>query len=165
MKKDIKQLLQIIPNNHPALRVAHFTDTIDSLVDSIVEYSQEYDIEYQLNMTNDLHFDNIKERYTSPLTKVINFNLNRAKYMIQGKIYDFVFISTPIDSKNIDTFLKKVHPIIKNSGNIIILLDKRSDKNLWIKLLEDNYFVATSVIDDLLADIDIIISKKMHGWK
>jgi hypothetical protein len=31
-------------------------------------------------------------------------------------------------------------------------------------LLEKNYFVATSIMDDLMQNEIVLISRKMHGW-
>jgi hypothetical protein len=43
-------------------------------------------------------------------------------------------------------------------------LPKNSDTKLYEELLEKNYFVATSIMDDLLSDELVLISRKMHGW-
>jgi len=161
-QENIQKLLEIIPSNYPALMIAHFSDKDNQLIKELYQKSIKDDIEYQINLLDE-DSETLKHKYQNPLIKIIKFNLNRAKYMIQGKIYDFIFVTAKIE--DIDSFLQKVHPIIKNSGNIIILLDKKQDTDIWIKLLEDRYFVATSVIDDLLDDKYIIISKKMHGWK
>jgi ketopantoate reductase len=160
--QNINKLIDIIPSNYPALMIAHFSHKDNTLVEELYKKSIKDDIEYQINFLGE-DIEQLKQKYQNPLIKIIKFNLDRAKYMIQGKIYDFVFVTTPIE--DIDTFLQKVHPIIKNSGNIIILLNKTEPKDSWLSLLEKNYFVATSVIDNLIEDTNIIISKKMHGWK
>jgi hypothetical protein len=63
-------------------------------------------------------------------------------------------------------FLKKTHSIIKNAGMILIFLPKeeRTQYYEWTALLEEHYYVASSIIDDLFEHYDVIISKKMHGW-
>jgi len=160
--KNLKKLIEIIPSNHPALMVAHFSDKDNELISQIYHKSLRDDIEYQVNILDE-DVEILKSKYKNPLIKIIKFNLQRAKYMIQGKIYDFVFVTANIN--DIDSFLQKVHPIIKNAGNIIILLDKSENVDIWLRLLEDRYFVATSVIDDLVEDSTVVISKKMHGWK
>jgi len=161
-QENIQKLLEIIPSNYPALMIAHFSDKDNQIIKELYQKSIKDDIEYQINLLDDQP-ELLKQRYNHPLIKIVKFSLARPKYMIQGKIYDFIFVTAKIE--DIDTFLQKVHPIIKNSGNIIILLDKASDTNLWFQLLEKNYFVATSLIDNLIKDTKIIISKKMHGWK
>jgi len=160
--QNINKLIDIVPSNYPALMIAHFSDKDNLLIEELYKKAIKEDIEYQINLLDE-DAETLKHKYQNPLIKIIKFNLNRAKYMIQGKIYDFVFVTANIE--DIDSFLQKVHPIIKNSGNIIILLDKKQDTAIWLNLLEDRYFVATSVIDDLLDDKYVIISKKMHGWK
>ena len=161
-EESINKLINIVPSNHPALMIAHFSDEENILLQELYKKSIKEDIEYQINFLGD-DIELIKQKYQNPLIKLIKFNLERAKYMIQGKIYDFVFVTAKID--DINNFLQKVHHIIKNSGNIIIILDKEQNTDIWLKLLEDNYFVATSIISDLIDNTHIIISKKMHGWK
>jgi hypothetical protein len=86
--------------------------------------------------------------------------------MMQGKQYDYLFVSNNIEGEDKNEFLKKVHKIILNSGNIILFIEKNNlkDRHEWTQLLEDNYFVATNTIDDMFEYYDIVISKKMHGW-
>jgi hypothetical protein len=86
--------------------------------------------------------------------------------MIQGKIYEYVFVTAKIEKEIRSDFVKRVHSIIKNSGNIIIFLPKGSyeERYSWIELLEDHYYVASNTIDDLFENYDVLISKKMHGW-
>jgi hypothetical protein len=158
---NLKKLLEIIPKNHPALRVAHFSDRETILIKLLEDIASMYDIEYQLNITDISLYNEISNTIAQD-TKIIKFNLNRPKYMIQGKLYDFVFVTNKIE--NLDEFLQKVHSIIKNAGNIIFLLPKNSDTKIYEELLEKNYFVATSIMDDLLQDEIVLISRKMHGW-
>jgi hypothetical protein len=158
---NLKKLLEIIPKNHPALRVAHFSDRETILIKLLEDIASMYDIEYQLNITDTSLYNEISNTIAQD-TKIIKFNLNRPKYMIQGKLYDFVFVTNEIE--NLDEFLQKVHPIIKNAGNIIFLLPKDSDTKVYEELLEKNYFVATSIMDDLMQNEIVLISRKMHGW-
>jgi len=159
---NLKKLLQIIPSNHPALRVVHFANKEHLLMNILQDIAKQYDLEYQINLTDKNLLQSMQEKYSSIHTKIINFDLNRNKYMIQGKLYDFAFVTTPIEK--LDSFLQKTHPIIKNSGNIIFLLPKATNITSYTELLEKNYFVATSIIDDLLENESVIISRKMHGW-
>jgi hypothetical protein len=86
--------------------------------------------------------------------------------MMQGKQYDFLFVSIDIKEEMRSDFLKKAHNIISNAGNIIIFVSKKNKEECysWITLLEEHNYVATSTIDDLFENHNIIISKKMHGW-
>ena len=126
-QENIQKLLEIIPSNYPALMIAHFSDKDNQLIKELYQKSIKDDIEYQINLLDE-DSETLKHKYQNPLIKIIKFNLNRAKYMIQGKIYDFIFVTAKIE--DIDSFLQKVHPIIKNSGNIIILLDKKQDTDI-----------------------------------
>jgi len=159
---NLKKLLQIIPTNHPALRVVHFTQQEHPITELLYNLSDKYDIEYQINILDETLINHLQTKYQNINTKIVKFNLNRPKYMIQGKIYDFAFVTANIE--DIDTFLQKIHPIIKNAGNIIFLIPKDIKTDIYVELLEKNYFVATSIMDDLLENENIIISRKMHGW-
>ena len=123
--------------------------------------------QYQLNCVGDDFYANITKKYAnSEFIKIKNIPLQRRSYMMQGKQYDYLFVSNNIEGEDKNEFLKKVHKIILNSGNIILFIEKNNlkDRHEWTQLLEDNYFVATNTIDDMFEYYDIVISKKMHGW-
>ena len=86
--------------------------------------------------------------------------------MMQGKQYDFLFVTSTVPEANRDDFLKRTRKIILNAGNIVVFVPKNdyTQRYNWIEHLEENYYVATNTIHDLFENYDIIISKKMHGW-
>jgi hypothetical protein len=165
-KKKLDQLLEII-DPAPALRLAHFSESGEEMVDYLSAFCQKNSYEYQINCTNQTFYTAISTKYTDiPDIKCINFSLSRPKYMLQGKLYDYIFVTSAIPDSEKGNFLMKTHDIIKNSGLILIFLpkDERAQRYEWISLLEEHYYVASSIIDDLFSNYDLLISKKMHGW-
>jgi len=158
--------LQIIGSN-PSLRIAHFTQGENKLTQALHNYCEVEGYEYQLNCTDDDSDKILLKKYQeNRKTQVRVLPLERNSYMIQAKQYDFIFVTSNIDETLRADFLKKVHKIILNAGNLILFIEKekRNEKYQWITLLEENNYVATSTIDDLFEYYDVIISKKMHGW-
>jgi len=165
--KIIDNLLQIIPN-HPAIRVMQVADinqnisNEDILIEKIFKFIQQRDYEFQLNLINE---NNIyKDKYNIPQISSVRFlDLNRNSFMLQAKLYDFIYISADIE--NIGDFSKKIYKVIKGSGIIIIFIDKSKNNILqkWIEELENNFFVAINTID-ISDDFEILSAKKMHGW-
>jgi len=165
-KDKLETLLQIIGTN-PSLQIAHFTQGEDTLTEALHDYCQKEEYFYQLNCTDHDSFETLLEKYKEDTkTHVRELPLERNSYMIQAKQYDFVFVTSLVEETSRDEFLKRIHKIILNAGNLIMFIAKenRSERYQWIALLEENNYVATSTIDDLFEHYDIIISKKMHGW-
>jgi len=162
----LEKLLEIIPP-YPALRIAHFTDSGEAMIKVLSDFCQKREYEYQINCTSNSFFDLVYEQYKdTDNIKTINFTLERPRYMMQGKIYEYLFVTSTIKEEMRSDFLKKAHSIIKNAGNILIFLPKGSYKERynWMMLLEEHYYVASNTIDDLFKNYDVLISKKMHGW-
>ena len=162
----LEKLLEIIPS-HPALRIAHFSEGSHILTKTLSDFCKKNNYEYQLNCTKDVCYDKAMTKYANQThIKIIKFNLNRPSYMMQGKMYDYLFVTTSIEEEMRSDFLKRAHSIIKNAGNILIFLPKGSyeERYNWIALLEEHYYVASNTIDDLFENYDVLISKKMHGW-
>jgi len=165
-KNQLDILLNIIGSN-PSQRIVHFSDGGTQLIEALEEYCQPKEYQYQVNCINDNFYNNMLEKYeSSQYIKVKKVPLQRKSYMMQGKQYDYLFVSNNIANKDRGEFLKKVHKIILNSGNIVLFIEKDNlkDRYEWSQLLEDNNFVATNTIDDMFEHYDIVISKKMHGW-
>jgi len=162
----LEKLLGIIPSS-PALRIAHFTDSGEMMTEVLSDFCQKREYEYQINCTDNSFFDLISDKYKNMANiKTIKFTLERPRYMIQGKMYEFLFVTANIKDEMRSDFIRKAHGIIKNAGNILIFLPKGSyeERYSWITLLEEHYYVASNTIDDLFENYDVLISKKMHGW-
>jgi hypothetical protein len=84
---------------------------------------------------------------------------------LQGKFYEYLFVTCDIKDNIKASFLQKCHKAIKNAGLIVIFIlkDDHEQTAIWTQLLEENYFVATSSIQ-LSKSYDVVISRKMHGW-
>jgi hypothetical protein len=165
-KEKLDQLLTIIPD-HPMIRLLHFADSGIELPKMLNAYVTQKEYEYQLNCTDQAYFtyiEKILER--SKYSKARHFALTRPRYIQQGKLYDFVFVTSVIETDLQEAFLQRLHPIIKNGGNILLFLPKgdHAQRFEWMRLLEENYYVASNTIDDLFEHYDLLISKKMHGW-
>ena len=162
----LEKLLGIIPSS-PALRIAHFTDSGEMMTEILSNFCKEREYEYRINCTNNSFFDLISAKYKDMTNiKTIKFSLERPRYMMQGKMYEYLFVTSNINEEMRSDFIKKAHGIIKNAGDILIFLPKGSyeERYSWILLLEEHYYVASNTIDGLFENYDILISKKMHGW-
>jgi len=162
----LNQLLAVI-SPAPALRIAHFSDGGEKMIEILEAYCTKDEYEYQINCIEHDFFETVKEKYSqNSMVKPINFKLDRPRYMMQGKLYEYLFVSAHIKAEIRSDFLKKTHSIIKNAGLIFIFLPKEqsSERDTWLSLLEEHYYVASNTIDDLFENYDVIISKKMHGW-
>ena len=167
LEKDKLETLLTIIGTNPSLQLAHFCDDGEILVDMLQDYCCLNDYLYHLNCTDEAFYEENREKFNGVEQIVVrNFSLNRKSYMIQAKQYDFVFITTEVEEEIREDFLKRIHKIVINAGNILIFIPKgdTAQRYNWIELLEETLYVATSTIDDLFEYYDVIISKKMHGW-
>ena len=146
----------------PGMRVMHFAkdDTICKNIQNFCKGS-DFDSEYLiLTFSQD---DEERLKYLEDdITKVKYVNENRAKFNIQAKLYDYLFITNlPNETQS---FFKRVYSALKNGAPIFIFLDK-NDRELAYKLeselIESNYVASNKMqIDNFL----VLSSKKMHGW-
>ena len=165
-KDQVKILLDIIGSN-PSLQIAHFTQNAETLTDTLSEYCRSKDYLYQINVIDPYFYEKISEKFKNTDTTVVKrFPLERRSYMMQGRQYDFLFVTAVIKEDIRSEFLKRVHQIIRNAGNIIIFIQKGDldERYSWTALLEEHNYVATNTIDNMFKYYDVIISKKMHGW-
>ncbi len=162
----LKTLLEIIGNN-PSVQVAHFSSGGTQLISALDAYCSSRGYWYQINITSEPFYKEMKEKFKNTSTTMVNhFHLKRRSYMIQAKQYDYLFVSIDIEETFQDDFFKRAYKTIMNAGNILMFIPKGDIKKRYslIASLEENYFVASSVIDDLFENYDVVISKKMHGW-
>jgi len=165
-KDQVKILLNIIGSN-PSLQIAHFTQSGETLIEMLNDYCQTRDYLYQINTVDADFYKKMSEKFSNADTTVVkHFPLARRSYMMQGRQYDFLFVTAVIAKEIRSDFLKRTHQIIRNAGNIIIFIPKGDlhERNSWTSLLEEHNYVATSTINDMFTYYDVIISKKMHGW-
>jgi hypothetical protein len=162
----LKTLLEIV-GPYPATSVVHFSDSNLDLSRTIYEYCHKKSYSYQVNVTDKTFFERLKDAFSGQEgIHIFNFSLNRPKYLIQGKTYEYLFVTINIPEDQRGAFLRKTHEILRNAGNILLFVPNGDFKEHgdWAKLLEENYYVATNTINDLFENYDVIISKKMHGW-
>ena len=163
-KDKLKTLLSIIKEN-PSLDIVHFTDQDNPLVELLNDYCSKKGYNYQLNLLDNSIEVQMHQKYDTH-AKVNLFHLQRKSYLMQGKQYDFVFVTATIDLEMESDFLRRLHQVIRNAGNLIIFVRKENYtlRYRWLQLLEEHNYVATNTIDNLCNNYDIIITKKMHGW-
>ena len=165
-KDQVKILLNIIGSN-PSLQIAHFAQHGEILTEMLNDYCQEREYLYQINALDSSFYEKMSEKFShSDTTLVKLFPLERRSYMMQGRQYDFLFVTAAIEKEIRSDFLKRTHQIIRNAGNIIVFIPKGDldERYSWSTLLEEHNYVATSTISDMFTYYDVIISKKMHGW-
>jgi len=165
-KNRLDQLLTIIPD-HPQIRLLHFADSGIELPRMLDRFAASKTYEYQLYCTDQAYAAYINSRFKPGReSRAAHFALTRPRYMMHGKLYDYVFVTASVPETLKEAFVQRVHPIIKNGGNILLFIPKgdHTQRFEWMRLLEENNYVASSTINDLFEHYDIIISKKMHGW-
>jgi hypothetical protein len=164
-KKSIEQIISIIPN-HPATRILHISDGGEELSLELKEFAKRRDFEYLLNITNDIFYHKVKDRYSDGANCIVHkMRFEQRRYVNMAKQFDFLFVTAKIPNDFREEFLKRVHSHIKNAGNIILFLPKEDleIKEQYLKSLEDTLFVAINSID-MFKNYEIIVAKKMHGW-
>jgi hypothetical protein len=162
--KKIEQLLSIVPD-HPALRIMHITNGDNQLTDALFTLIKDKEYELLLNLVTDDNYEAIKEKYTDKEVTVKKITFEQRRYASMAKTYDYVFLSATVPETLQNQFAKTIHAHIRNTGNIILFLEKNNLKLLdsWRQVLEENYFVASNTID-LFDEYEVLSSKKMHGW-
>jgi hypothetical protein len=156
---ELEKILVII-KDFPNTRVGYFCDRGLNTPKAVESYCKDKDIEYILNATTKEYYEAIKDSIKSRY-----FNLKRGRYLLNGKFYDYLFVDMNIEDSEKEDFLRKCHTAIKNGGLILIFVKKDDFKDIdnWNRLLEENYYVATNVVD-IDSNSSLIISRKMHGW-
>ena len=165
-KNAVHTLLNII-GTVPEYQIVHFTDGGELLIEMLQEHCATHDYLYQINCVDDTLFSTLKEKYKeTPKTMVLKIPLERRTYKIQGREYQFMFVSALVAEELRGDFLEKAHVIIRSSGCIVIFVKKKDypERDSWTALLEEKLYVSTSIVDDMFEHYDIIISKRMHGW-
>ena len=164
--KELKLLLSIIPN-HPLTQLFHINDNSVSLSNDLNNFIKKNNFEYDITTTDENFLEELKNKIQdiSDKTTIHKLDLKQHRYNRHSKIYDFAFVSMNIkEIKDLGLFLKKLHTIIKNSGYLLIFVEKDQD-NLQeiLQLLEDKLYVAINTID-ISPNYEVISAKKMHGW-
>jgi len=162
----VKQLLEIIQSK-PGQRLVHFTEQGEALCKKLHQFSQENDNNYYLYCTEKSFYETSKETYKDQShIRVVNFNTQRPRYMIQGIEYDYLITNLDFTQEDKSTFLEKCYPIIRTGGNIIIIIPNSdsNERDEWQTVLEEQYYVSVNIIDNIFDDYDVIVAKRMHGW-
>ncbi len=165
-KKELELLLSIIPN-HPLTQLFHINDYNISLSNDLNDFVKKNEFEYDITTTNEDFLEELNNKIEniSNKTTIHKLDLKQHRYNRHSKIYDFVFVTMDIDKiEDLGLFFKKLHSIIKNSGYLLLFIEKNQN-NLpkILQLLEDKLYVAINTID-ISTKYEVISAKKMHGW-
>jgi len=155
---------------YPATRVMHISDGEAKFEDEIkltqrlFEHTQRCDYDFQLNLLRSDKLEEYKSRFSSPHSSVRLLHPQQPRYGMQGKFYDYLYVTADIEDALLGEFIQKVYTVIKSGGIIIAFTDKNLETyERWFHLLQDSYFVAINPID-ISEDFHIITARKMHGW-
>ena len=156
---ELEKILTLIQAN-PSTTLALFTNKHEKLIEFLYKLSQAKEVDFLANITTKELFEKLPKK-----SYIKYFALQRAKYMLNGKFFDYLFVNLSLEESFQEEFLKRAHSIIKNAG-LILIFEKKANLRVidrWYQLLEENYYVATSTID-IDKENTLIISRKMHGW-
>lgn len=168
--KTIEDIVNIILP-YPATRVmqisdgqSQFNDEI-KLTNRLFDLIQEREYGFQLNLINNDKLEEYKELFSiSGVSTVRPLHPKQPRYGMQGKFYDYLYVTASVEEEMLEEFIKKVYEVIKSGGIIIAFTQKDLQTyDKWFNLLQDNFFVAINTID-ISEDFHIITAKKMHGW-
>jgi len=165
--KNLADIVNIILP-YPATRVMHISDGEAEyeikLAQRLFEHTQRCDYDFQLNLLRSDKLEECKSQFSTDISSVRLLHPQQPRYGMQGRFYDYLYVSATIKDEMLEEFIKKVYTVIKSGGIIIAFTDKNSQTyERWFHLLQDNYFVAINPID-ISEDFHIMSAKKMHGW-
>ena len=165
-KENIEQLLKIIQNK-PGQRIVHFTSHTHPLIEPLKKLCEVYESHYHLYCTEETYYKECLAQYKEhPLIHVTNFKLRRPRYLMQGIEFDYLFTTLDYTKESKKEFLEKCYPIIRTGGNILIIIPNSNypERDEWRDILEEQYYVSVTIIDDMFINHDVIVAKRMHGW-
>jgi len=165
-QNQLDQLLQIIQNK-PGQRIIHFSEGSHMLTKKLAKLTEQYQGTYTLNCCKAVCYDKAVTKYSAlSHMNIVHFNLARPRYKIQGIEYDYLISTLDFAQTDKSEFLAKCYPIIRTGGNIILFIPNSSyaERDEWLGILEEQYYVSTTIIDDMFETYDVIVSKRMHGW-
>ncbi len=163
----IEQLLDILQKK-PAQRLVHFSDSPNSLTPHLHRFCQKHNNEYFLYCTQDDYFNNMNPQFdeNDPHIHITKFNLHRPRYLLRTIEFNYLISTLDFKQQSKSEFLKKCYPIIRTGGSIIIIIPNSGypEKDEWRDLLEKQYYVSVSIIENIFDNYDVIVATRMHGW-
>lgn len=169
--KSIEDMVNIILP-YPATRVMQISDGEEKFADEIkltqrlFSLIQEREYDFQLNLINSDKVDVYKEQFINEgvSSSVRPLHPKQPRYGMQGKFYDYLYVTAQIEEAMQEEFVKKVYEVIKSGGLILAFINKDIESyDRWFNLLQDNSFVAINSID-ICEDFHVMSARKMHGW-
>ncbi len=155
--KNFELLFDTIPP-YPGLNIAIIEDGDADLVQSLYKFTKSLDAFLHV-----MHIGETQEKKENSI-RIESFSLEQAKYSKFSILYDFLFLCIDMKKEtNIELVFKKIYRVMKNAGELYILVDKKDDRD-YAGVLEDSNYVALNSID-LNKETRVITAKKMHGWR
>jgi len=161
----VEQLLEILEKK-PGQRIVHFTTSSHILTKHLHQFCQTHNNDYYLYCTKDVFYDKSMTKYADQSNiRIVKFDLRRPRYMMQTIEFDCLIATLDFTAEDKEEFLEKCYPIIRTGGKIIIIIPNSGypERDEWKELLQEQYYVSVSIIDDLFEHYDVIIAKRMHG--
>ena len=152
----MEELFSIIPNL-PGVRVFCFGE--EAQTPALAKYCEERDYYLEIVAFDDATYEALKDLPA----KVRRIDETKERYNLRAMVFDTVFV--PIDIEKLgdkEQFFRKIYRMMKNAGDIVILITQEQSDALEAFLQELNY-VAINPIE--LADGRVAMTaKKLHGW-
>ncbi len=165
-KEEVAQLLQVIQKK-PAQRIVHFCESASALNEGLSTLCKSYSNDYYIYCTNSTYFTETTKTFeTQSHVHTVNFNLRRPRYLMQAIEYDYLISTLDFVDKNKAEFLQKCYPIIRTGGNLFLFISKSgyAERDEWRSILEEQYYVSVTIMDNIFKNYDVISAKRMHGW-
>lgn len=151
----------------PFAHLVHFGDHNPQLSLDLATYCEAHEYHYQLNSPSKVFVETMREQLASIANaKAFTMPIDRPKYLIGGKLYDYAILTLEVAKPQRLAFLKKLHAILRGHAKVVIFVpvEDRHEREAIIDALEEALYVATSTIEDICEGYDVILSNKMHGW-
>jgi len=152
-----KLLFDIVPP-HPGQNIAIIENSQDNLVELLKEFSQKIDATLHVKALGK------REACNSENLKIKTFSFEQSRYNNFSVNYDFLFLCvSTTEIEDIKTVFRKIYRVMKNAGYVFMFVEK-DEVAKYFELLEDSNYVALNNID-FNETTDVVIAKKMHGWR
>ena len=162
MQTPYEKFLAVIPD-HPAQRIMHFVDGQTPLTPALASLTHDRHYDYLLLCFDAAAAETLAQQHAaSPHIKVKHVTHDQARFHIQAKMYDFVFVEAAIPDEA--AFLRKVYTAMKNAAILFVLTaGKYEEIERWRIGTEENFYVAFNTFE-LSEGLQVVSAKKMHGW-
>ncbi len=153
--KNIDELFEIIPA-YPGLEIAYIDDGSFDFRENFIDFAKKTEASLYIKDTN------ATQKEKDSFVTIEPFSFDDKRYTKHSILYDYIFVASNLNDKNIEEILKKLYRVAKNAAHVFLFV-ANEDMDQIEKFLEDTNFVAINKIDEI-EKFQIISAKKMHGW-